>query len=96
MLNQEAYSSMNMHNLTSENPSRSLDQLPGAASARIIRITGDRAMQQRLQMLGIRPGVALHIVHGPNKRGVVIQINGARFAIGNSMVQKIWVTELSA
>ncbi|WP_227485373.1 MULTISPECIES: FeoA family protein [unclassified Acidithiobacillus] len=87
---------MNMHNLTPENPSRSLDQLPGAASARIDRIAGDRTMQQRLQMLGIRPGVALQIVHGPNKRGVVIQINGARFAIGNSMVQKIWVTELSA
>ena len=87
---------MNTHHLTSENPSRSLDQLSSAASARIIRITGDRAMQQRLQMLGIRPGVALHIVHGPNKRGVVIQINGARFAIGNSLVQKIWVTELSA
>ncbi|PKY10672.1 hypothetical protein B1757_08830 [Acidithiobacillus marinus] len=72
-----------------------LDQLSSAHPAQITQITGDRAQQQRLKMLGIRPGVALKIVHGPNKRGVVVQIQGGRFAIGKSLAQEIIVKEIT-
>lgn len=71
-----------------------LDQLSNAHSAQITQITGDLALRQRLKMLGIRPGVTLKIVHGPNKRGVVIQIQGGRFAIGKSLAQEILVEKI--
>lgn len=73
---------------------QTLGQLSSTACARIMDFTGGRSMQQRLQMLGIRRGTEFCLVQGPSKRGAVVQVGGARIALGWGVIQQILVTEL--
>jgi len=59
--------------------------------ARVLEITGGKVMQQRLGMLGIRRDTLVRVVHGPGKRGAVLQVGGARVALGWGVIQRIRV-----
>jgi ferrous iron transport protein A len=59
--------------------------------ARVLEITGGKVMQQRLGMLGIRRDTFVRLVHGPGKRGAVLQVGGARVALGWGVIQRIRV-----
>ena len=59
--------------------------------ARVLEITGGKAMQQRLGMLGIRRDTSVRVVHGPGKHGAVLQVGGARIALGWGAIQRIRV-----
>ncbi|MBU2858775.1 MAG: FeoA family protein [Acidithiobacillus ferrooxidans] len=59
--------------------------------ARVLEITGGKIMQQRLGMLGIRRDTLVHVVHGPGKRGAVLQVGGARVALGWGVIQRVRV-----
>ena len=59
--------------------------------ARVLEITGGKIMQQRLGMLGIRRDTLVRVVHGPGKRGAVLQVGGARVALGWGVIQRIRV-----
>ncbi|MBU2808488.1 ferrous iron transport protein A [Acidithiobacillus ferrooxidans F221] len=59
--------------------------------ARVLEITGGKVMQQRLGMLGIRRDTLVRLVHGPGKRGAVLQVGGARVALGWGVIQRIRV-----
>ncbi|BDB15208.1 hypothetical protein ANFP_25280 [Acidithiobacillus ferrooxidans] len=48
-------------------------------------------MQQRLGMLGIRRDTLVRVVHGPGKRGAVLQVGGARVALGWGVIQRVRV-----
>lgn len=63
-------------------------------SARVCKLTGDRGMLQRLAMLGIRRGIGIRVVHGPGKRGAILQVGGARIALGWDVIQHIEVERL--
>jgi len=54
-------------------------------------IDGGRFMTQRMSMLGIRPGVEMHIVHGPGLRGAVVQVGAARIALGRALTDCVRV-----
>ncbi|ACH84355.1 MULTISPECIES: FeoA family protein [Acidithiobacillus] len=59
--------------------------------ARVLEITGGKIMQQRLGMLGIRRDTLVRVVHGPGKRGAVLQVGGARVALGWGVIQRVRV-----
>ena len=72
-----------------------LAKLPPKAWAFVRVINGGKFVTRRLAMLGIRPGVKLHLVHGPGLHGVVVMAGGARIALGRGVIEHILV-ELSA
>lgn len=74
----------------------SLAQLPHRRCAKVVDFDGGRAMVQRMVMLGIRRGVPLCVVHGPGARGTVVQVGGARIALGRGVTDKILVTPIAA
>jgi|MLJW01.1.fsa_nt_gi ferrous iron transport protein A len=59
-------------------------------SARIASLTTPAA--QRLAMLGLRRGVELSVVHGPDARGAVLRVGTARIALGRELVDGVEVT----
>jgi ferrous iron transport protein A len=59
--------------------------------ARVRAIDGGRFMAQRMGMLGIRRGVDVRVVHGPGPRGAVVQVGGARIALGRGVIEQIHV-----
>ncbi len=73
----------------------SLAQLPYGQSAQVVDFDGGRAMVQRMVMLGIRRGVPLRVVHGPGPRGTVVQVGGARIALGRGVTDKIRVAPIA-
>ncbi|MGC9162498.1 MAG: FeoA family protein [Thiomonas sp.] len=74
----------------------SLAQVRHGQCARVVSIDGGRTMAQRMVMLGIRRGVPLCVVHGPGVRGTVVQVGGARIALGRGVTDKILVTPIDA
>ena len=70
---------------------RALSRLRRGDHARVRVIDGGRAMAQRMGMLGIRPGVDVHVVHGPDMRGAVLLVGGARIALGRGVIDCIRV-----
>ncbi|WP_298294562.1 FeoA domain-containing protein [Thiomonas sp.] len=74
----------------------SLAQLAHGQCAKVVDVDGGRALAQRMVMLGIRRGVALCVVHGPGARGAVVQVGGARIALGRGVTDKIRVAPLPA
>jgi ferrous iron transport protein A len=72
----------------------SLAQLPHGRCAKVVEIDGGRQMVQRMVMLGIRRGVPLCVVHGPGARGAVVQVGGARIALGRGVTDKIRVAPI--
>ena len=44
-----------------------------------------------MRMLGIRRGTDIRVIHGPGKRGAVLQVGGARLALGWGVIQRIEV-----
>ncbi|WP_449369543.1 FeoA family protein [Thiomonas sp.] len=73
----------------------SLAQLPNGQCGQVVEFDGGRAMIQRMVMLGIRRGVPLCVVHGPGARGTVVQVGGARIALGRGVTDKIRVAPLA-
>lgn len=73
-----------------------LAQLPYGQCAQVVDFDGGRAMVQRMVMLGIRRGVPLCVVHGPGPRGTVVQVGGARIALGRGVTDKIRVMPIVA
>ena len=70
---------------------RVLSALQPGESARVRAVDGGRSMAQRMSMLGIRRGVELRVVHGPGLRGAVVQVGGARIALGRGVIERIRV-----
>ncbi|MEJ2686909.1 MAG: FeoA family protein [Gammaproteobacteria bacterium] len=70
---------------------RALSALQSGESARVRAVDGGRSMAQRMSMLGIRRGVELRVVHGPGLRGAVVQVGGARIALGRGVIEQIRV-----
>ena len=59
-------------------------------TARIASLTP--AAAQRLAMLGLRRGVELSVLHGPDARGAVLRVGSARIALGRELVDGVTVT----
>ncbi len=58
----------------------------------VVEITGGKGAADRLQALGIRPGVAMTKVSGHFARGpIVVQIGGTQAAVGFRISHKIIV-----
>ncbi|MGC8508493.1 MAG: FeoA family protein [Thiomonas sp.] len=74
----------------------SLAQIHHGQCAQVVDFDGGRSMAQRMVMLGIRRGVALCVVHGPGARGTVVQVGGARIALGRGVTDKIRVMPMNA
>ena len=71
------------------NPSLSIGDLKLSGSARVRDVGGDRDIQQRMSMLGIRWGTDIRVVHGPGKRGAVLRVGGARIALDWGAIWRI-------
>jgi len=68
-----------------------LSSLRRGERARVARIEGSASLTQRLRMFGIRPGIDVVVLHGPNGRGAVLQVGGGRVALGRTVVERIMV-----
>lgn len=60
------------------------------------RVGGGRTVRQRVRMMGIRPGVQVRVVHGPDRRGAVLEVGGARIALGHAVLPTIVVVQAQA
>ncbi len=58
----------------------------------VTSIAGGKAMQKRLQDLGILVGKELRIVHKEDRSALVVAVGDTRFALGQGMAQKIFVS----
>lgn len=72
-----------------------LNQLRCGAQGTIVQINADAAEIQRIGMLGLRKGTQIAIVHGPGRRGAVVQSGGARIALGPELTDKIMIEPLN-
>ena len=63
---------------------------PGGCAV-VHEVCGGRPMVQRMLMLGIRRGTALRLLHGPDARGAVVGVGGARIALGRDVIEHIRV-----
>ncbi|HKI57042.1 MAG TPA: FeoA family protein [Trueperaceae bacterium] len=59
--------------------------------ARVTHVEGGRAVSRRMRMVGIRPGVDVRILHGPDRKGAVIGVGTARIALGRAVLDIIHV-----
>lgn len=59
--------------------------------AEIAYVAGGRMMNQRLAMLGVRPGVKVQLLHGPGGRGAVLRVGGSRVALGRGVIDHVMV-----
>lgn len=74
----------------------SLAQISHGQCAKVVDFDGGRLLVQRMVMLGIRRGVLLCVVHGPGARGAVVQVGGARIALGRGVTDKIRVIPINS
>ncbi len=74
---------------------RALAALRRGQRARIAAVDSAGGLPQRVAMLGLRRGVELHVVLGPDARGAVVRVGAARIALGRDIVERIAVTALS-
>ena len=59
---------------------------------RVRDIGGDRDVRSRLAALGVRPGAILQVVvRGPLGGPVLVELDGARLAIGRRMARQVFV-----
>jgi ferrous iron transport protein A len=69
-----------------------LTKTKAGKTVRIVSFSESHGMQARLERMGIRIGVIVHIVHTPLVRGpVVVSISRARIAVGHGMATRILV-----
>jgi len=71
-----------------------INQLTLGSHAVITQVYGSIPDIQRISMLGLRKGIALSVVHGPGKRGIVIKVGGARLALGHDIASQIAVSPI--
>lgn len=82
---------MNRQSNACDNPAP-LAELCRGQHAQVQAVAGGHGMKQRMQMIGIRPGVELKVVHGPGRRGAVVLVGGTRIALGRGVIDRIMVT----
>ncbi|WP_411572510.1 FeoA family protein [Tropicimonas sp. TH_r6] len=75
----------------------SLEGLPLALTSigeqvEVTAIAGGRAVQKRLGDLGVMAGKTLRVVQKAGCGRMVVAVDGARFALGEGVAQKILVT----
>ncbi len=73
---------------------QTIKQMQIGNQAVIFKINGSSQQIQRIQMLGLRKGVPIKVVHGPGRRGAVVQSGGARIALGREIIEQIEVTPI--
>ncbi|MFM2484214.1 FeoA family protein [Celerinatantimonas yamalensis] len=69
-----------------------VSQLQLGHQATIIQIHGSSRDIQRMNMLGLRKGISLTVVHGPGRRGAVVKVGGARIALSQEIIDQIEVS----
>ncbi|CAG9296994.1 FeoA family protein [Celerinatantimonas diazotrophica] len=74
---------------------QTIKQMQLGNQAVIIKINGTFQQIQRIQMLGLRKGGHIKVVHGPGRRGAVVQSGGARIALGKEIIEQIEVTPIN-
>jgi len=76
----------------------SLPELASQEEAEIIGFTAGQGAgcHQRLRALGLRPGLALRMLHNPGCGLVLLQVNGSRLALGRGVAAKILVRRRGA
>lgn len=73
---------------------QTIKQMQLGNQAVIIKINGTSQQIQRIQMLGLRKGGHIKVVHGPGRRGAVVQSGGARIALGKEIIEQIEVAAI--
>lgn len=59
----------------------------------VIRITAGCGLSRRLADLGIVPGVELRLVNPDTLGPVIVDLKGARLALGRGVAQRVMVVE---
>ena len=69
-----------------------LDRATPGRPLRVADIRGGHNVRSRLATVGLRPGVTLEVVvRGPLGGPVVVEIDGARLAIGRGVARQVLV-----
>ncbi|MGY4706505.1 FeoA family protein [Candidatus Bipolaricaulota sp. J31] len=73
-----------------------LETLPPGRKARVTRIEGGRGLAGRLARLGIVPGAEVEVIsRAPVGGPVLIEVDGARVALGRGVARKVVVEPLA-
>jgi len=80
--------------MTSQVSAKRLTQIETHKTVKILRIEGDRGLQDKLRQLGILPGdIASIIRHAPFGGPVLIEVGGREIALGQQIAFNILVRE---
>jgi ferrous iron transport protein A len=72
-----------------------LVNLPVGRKAKVIELQGGWGMQRHLSSLGVRPGkIVRKITSQPMGGPIMVEIEGARVAIGRGMAARIIIREI--
>lgn len=77
---------MNDHAASAATP---LSTLPPGSRGVVESVAPQGGLPARLAMLGIRRGVAVDLVQGPDARGAVLRVGGARIALGREVLDHL-------
>lgn len=69
----------------------SLAQVPPGQRARVAAIHGGRGLVGRLAALGLIPGTLVTLLTNVGKGPVILEVRGARLALGRGQAEKILV-----
>lgn len=85
---------MATHETLAEPSTMPLLMLQAGARARVTRLDGGRAFNQRLAAMGILPGAELALTSGGFAGPVMVEVGGSRFALGRGAAHRVHVEPL--
>jgi len=73
----------------------SLAHLPAGASAVVAALPESRGLARRLISLGLTPGAEVHMLQNRGKGPVILEVHGARLALGRGQAERVAVRLLA-
>jgi len=70
-----------------------LSLLKPGDSAVVVNVYGCPRLRSKLYSIGIAPGVVVKVVEKYSRGPVILEVNGARIAVGSNMASKIFVKQ---
>jgi len=73
----------------------SLALLPAGESGMVAALPESRGLARRLISLGLAPGAEVHMLQNRGRGAVILEVHGARLALGRGQAERVEIRVLS-
>jgi Fe2+ transport system protein FeoA len=73
----------------------SLALLPAGESGMVAALPESRGLARRLISLGLAPGAEVHMLQNRGRGAVILEVHGARLALGRNQAERVEIRALS-